>query len=242
MRDRGDINVRELLAMGENVTRTLVHDTIDAISTTAVERSSKWHDTDEAIAHLQRIRDAVNNGEELVWAVVDFHLGQLPRPDSRTVKIQISDEDYAALEEQGRALGVTGDGFAQLLAEQSAKNHRGRSGAVEIRDTLRRCLIVAGHPQQADQFIMRNAQEFTGWQIVTFIAGRQNVEVLRGQHYELSVILTDTLTEKERLAISTATRAGKTPTIATANSGPEDRFSPDDAIAQQARINAEEGA
>jgi hypothetical protein len=234
MRARDDIDVREIMAAAEDVTRTIIGRTIDSISTTALERSAKWVDSQEAISHLQRIRSAINNGEELCWAVVDFHLGQLPKDDIRVVKMGLTEEEYEALEEMGAAHGTNAEGYATMLAQKAVMD---RNAAMERSrvDRKRPMLIVAASSQQADQWIMRNAMTLEGWSMTVHSTGGAGVEHLRGQQYEMVVVITD-ITDGALGELALLARLGDVPTLVKAIDDDE-RFDPKDAIAQQAEAN-----
>lgn len=212
---RSDINVREIMAAGEDVTRTIIGNVLDAISVSAVERTQKWQDTDDAVRHLQRIRAAVNDGEELIWAVVDFWLQLLPAPDLHTMRAHVDEETFLALAEQGRSLGMTGEGFLTALAQKSAKDFNALVDAeVEEISPLKDALIVGSSPQQAEQFIIANAEAFTGWRIVTHIVG-QPVQAIRGRSWHLAVYLTDA-SQRMRDDIAVGLRKGDAPTSVNA--------------------------
>jgi hypothetical protein len=236
MRDRANVDVREIMAAAEDVTRTIIGRTLDSISESALERSAKWLDAQETIDHLHRIRGAINNGEELVWAVVDFHLSQLPAPEQHVVKMGLSDEEYDALAEMGRAHGVTAAGYAQMLAQKAVLDLKGAKAAAANRK--RPMLLVSTSQQQADQWIMRNAMALEGWSVVVHPSGGAGVEHLRGRQYEMVVLLTDVsrgaLNELALLA-----RLGDVPTLVRIPPDDGERFDPQAAIDQQARANLE---
>jgi hypothetical protein len=234
MRARDDIDVREIMAAAEDVTRTIIGRTIDSISTTALERSAKWVDSQEAISHLQRIRSAINNGEELCWAVVDFHLGQLPKDDIRVVKMGVTDEEYDALAEMGAAHGTTAEGYATMLAQQAVRRRTAERDAQAGRK--RPMLLVSASMQQADQWIMRNALNLEGWSITVHSTGGAGVEHLRGQQYEMVTVITD-VTNGALGELALLARLGDVPTLVKAVDD-EERFDPKHAIRQQADANA----
>lgn len=231
-KSRDDINVREIMAAGEDVTRTILGKVLDAVSESAHERSAKWKDSDEAIRHLQNIRTAVNDGEELTWAVVDFWLAQLPPPDTYLLRTYVNDDEYDALTEQGKALGVTAEGFVTLLAQKSAKEHATQPTA-EVTQ-LRSAVIVGATPQQVDQFLIANAEQFTGFRVTSRTPG--NIAQVRGHTYEVGVVLTDIGSDVLN-ELGTTIRAGVVPTLVKVN--PDQRFDLNAAIAQQRRANDE---
>ena len=199
MRDRTAVLPQiELLAASENVTRTLIHGVLDAIADTAVERSMKWTLTDDAMKHLQSIRANLNSGTDITAALVDFWLAVNPQPDTRLLMVRVSDADHAALEEQGKALGVTAEGFATLLAQQSAKNRREAVAQAKKR-TNRKMLIVANSQQQGEQFIMRNAERLTGWSVTVHREAGSNLNDLRGLTFELVVVIGDVTDDDDAL-------------------------------------------
>lgn len=225
MLHRDDIDVREIMAAGEDATRTIIGGVLDSISTTATERAAKWQDSDEAIENLQRIRQAVNSGEELTWAVVDFWLSTIPDPTKRTVRVQVTDEEYAALAEQGADFGMTGDGYLTALAQKSAKDHWRRPDDTAA---LQKALVVAASAQQAEQWIIANATVLEGWQIFTHVVGADRAVQLRGRTWELAVYLTDA-NDAIREAVAIGTRRGP---VVTAN--PTERFDLKGVLAEQA--------
>ena len=230
MRDRSDIDVREIMSAGEDVTRTIIGRTLDSISSSAAERSAKWRDSDDAIRHLQRVRDAINNGEELTWAVVDFWLQQLPDPEGYTVNLWLSDEDHDALAEAGESHGTTAAGYLTMLAQKFAQDRRVAAERAQTRQQPK-VLLVAASAQQADAFIMRNAEAFAGWSIVVHNRSQQTSRALRGMQVHLTVIIGEAPVppglHDELLLV---TRAGDNPTVVTAANGPDDRFYPNDVI------------
>lgn len=200
---RNDINAEQILAATEEVARTLMGNVVDALSTSADERTVKWTDAADAMAHLSRIREAVNNGEELVWSTVDFFLSVMEqRAEGIPVRAFVTEEVYDALEAQGAAHGMTAQGYLTALAMQSAKNYTGKAQAA-VKEHRKRALLVVRNPMRAEQFIQTNAEGFTGWEITIALA-TDNGENLRGHTFDLSVLLDNPVDQlDEHVAVCT---------------------------------------
>lgn len=221
---RTDVSAREILAATEEVARTLMGNVVDALAETAQERTFKWTEATDALANLSRIRDAVNSGEEITWAAVDFFLSVMEQAkDGIPVRAFVTSDVYDALEEQGRSLGMTAQGFLTALAMQSAKNHAERKDASVTE--LRRALIVAASKQRADEFIRINAEAFNGWRVTVALAHRSGSEVL-GHNFHLAVLLDDP-TETLEDRVRAATRLGNACIV---KAGLIDRFDPNIAV------------
>lgn len=222
-KDRADMRgeVAEIMAAAEDVTRTVIGEVIDHIATSAVERSAKWHNTDDAIAHLLTIRDAINSGEEMTWAVVDFYLGQLAPPTTRNVTATLDVEDHEALVDVARAFGTTPEGYVSMLATQAARNEK----TPRLAEGQRRkaVLILADHRERAEQFIERNAESFLGWAI-TIESARADGMAIRGHSFDLSIVLDEITHPSLREQVAVCTRLGDNPRVVRASL--IDRFDP----------------
>lgn len=222
-KDRAEMHgeVAEIMAAAEDVTRTVIGEVIDHVATSAVERSAKWHNSDDAIAHLQTIRDAVNSGEDLVWAVVDFYLGQLAPPTTRTVTATLDVEDHEALVDVARAFGTTPEGYVSMLATQAARNEK----TPRLAEGQRRkaVLILVDDRMSGEQFIENNAESFLGWAI-TIESARADGMAIRGHSFDLTIVLDDIVHQSLREQVAISTRLGDNPKVIRASR--IDRFDP----------------
>lgn len=221
-KDRADMQgeVAQIMAAAEDVTRTVIGEVVDHLATNPVERSAKWH-TDDAVANLQAIRGAINSGEELVWAVVDFYLGQLAPPTTRTITATLDVDDHDALVDVARAFGTTPEGYVSMLATQAARNEK--SPRLAEGQRRKAVLILADHRERAEQFIERNAESFLGWGI-TIENARADGMAIRGHSFDLTIVLDDITHPSLREQVAVCTRLGDNPKVIRASL--IDRFDP----------------
>lgn len=228
-RSKGDITpaeVKELMAVGEDITRRYLGEVLDIVADTGTERAAKWVESEEAIRNLQRIRAAVNNGEELTWAVIDFWLSVLPKPDTVTLRSHVSDDQHDVLTQLGAKFGTDAAGYTTLLAQKAVADFiRSNLGPVAEPVPMHKALIASMTREQGEKFVMDNAVAFTGWSLTIHNRSRTGWEHLRGQSYDLTVILKgEPLSEAEHVQIRLITHRGRVPTVVEVNAN--DPFDP----------------
>ena len=221
-----DLHVREILAATEEVARTLLGNVVDSLATTADERTMKWTESADALAHLARLREAVNSGEDLVWATVDFYISVIEQQqDGIPVRAFVAPEVYDSLEEQGQALGMTAQGFLTALAMKAAKDHVAQKALHLV--PRKKALIVATDGSRAEKFIRSNSEAFAGWEVTAVRSGTDGND-LRGRQFHLTVLLDPITTQPLRQNVAACTRLGDTPAIVKASL--IDKFDPNAAI------------